>query len=446
MIYSILFFILILFVISICDLKKAKSFNDFALAGKKQGFLTVYLSLLASMIGASATLGITDKVWQIGFSAFWWLGVGAIGLLMQGLFLSKKIRELDVTTLPDIADKIIGGAARSLLSLIISISWIGIIGAQIVSLVKLIKTVASDINENILIIIITFIVIIYTMLGGQLSVLKTDVLKAGVILAGIVGTFLYLYLYKNENNSDIFNNMQLIDSEFGCFDLINLLLLTGGTYFLGPDILSRNIIAKDGKTARNATLFAGLSLAVIGFFVTMIGMWSLYNFPVMHGENPLIYIMDKIIPEPLAILLCLALVATLISSADTCLINAATIVEHDLLKKSSVKELRIIVAIMGVASLLIALTKSDIIDLLFGAYSVYSPGIVFPLLVAIMSHKRRRINRKIWFIAVISGGLLGFIHSYLMIGPEYLPMLGMALSLVLSILSVLQSSKEKCYN
>ena len=155
MIYSIILFVIILFTISIFDFKRVKSFEDFAVAGKSQGFWSVYLSLMASMIGASATLGTADKVWDIGFSAFCWLGVGAIGLLLQGILLSKKIRELDATTLPDIADKTVGNGAKALLSLIIAISWIGIIGAQIVSLTKIVKSVVVGVNENALIIIIS---------------------------------------------------------------------------------------------------------------------------------------------------------------------------------------------------------------------------------------------------------------------------------------------------
>ena len=443
MIYSIILFVIILITISIFDFKRVKSFEDFAVAGKSQGFWSVYLSLMASMIGASATLGTAYKVWDIGFSAFCWLGVGAIGLLLQGILLSKKIRELDATTLPDIADKTVGNGAKALLSLIIAISWIGIIGAQIVSLTKIVKSVVVGVNENALIIIIAIVVIFYTMLGGQLSVVKTDMFQSGVIVVGIFGTFIYLFLCKNDNNQDIFNNLQLVDSNFGYFELVNLLFITGGTYFLGPDILSRNIMSKDSKTAQRATIVAAFSLAIVGFVVTMIGMWTLYNIPVMHGENPMIYIMDKVIPTPLAILLCLSLMATLISSADTCLVNAATIVEHDLLKRNNVKEVRIIVGVLGIAALLIALTKSDIIDLLLGAYSVYSPGIVFPLFTSIIFYGKRRINKTIWFTAVILGGVLGLVHSYFMVGPNYLPLLGMLLSLGLSLLSVLQSPKEK---
>ncbi len=443
MIYGIIIFIIVLLVVSMFDVKKVKTFEDYAVAGGKQGFWPVYLSMMVSMIGASATLGIADRVWDIGFSAFWWLGAGAIGLLLQGLLLSKKIKDLNVTTLPDIADKTVGEEAKSLLSLIIAISWIGVIGAQLVSLSKLVKSVIGDMDENYLIVIIATVVIVYTMLGGQLSVVKTDMLQSGVILVGIIGTFIYLYTCKNENNIDIFCNIEIIDDNFGYFDLVNILFITGGTYFLGPDILSRNIMSKDGRTACRTTIIASVSLAIIGFIVTMIGMWTLYNLPVMHGENPLIYIMNKVIPTPLAVLLCLAIMASLISSADTCLVNAATIVEHDLLKRNNIKELRIIVMIIGFLSLLIALTKSDIIELLLGAYSVYSPGIVFPVFISIFCYGKRKINLRIWFVAVIIGGGAGLLHSYFMIGPDYLPLLGMFLSFIISIVSVLQSSEKK---
>ena len=64
--------------------------------------------------------------------------------------------------------------------------------------------------------------------------------------------------------------------------------------------------------------------------------------------------------------------------------------------------------------------------------------------MAIVSYKKRKINKTLWLAAVILGGIMGLINSYFMIGPKYLPLLGMGLSLVLSLVSVLQSSREKC--
>lgn len=443
MIYGIIIFIVLLLIISIYDFKRVKSFEDFTLAGKNQGIVPVYLSLMTSMIGASATLGIADSVWSIGFPAFWWLGVGAIGLFLQGILLSEKIRELDANTLPDIADKTVGSSAKTLISLIIAISWVGIIGAQIVSLAKLVKVVTTGANEKLLIVIIAGVVILYTILGGQLSVVKTDMLQAGIIIVGVISTLVYLMICKGENNHYISENIKLIGDNFTGSDLVSLLFITGGTYFLGPDIVSRNIMSKDKKTAKKATFLAALSIIIFGIIITMIGMWTLYNLPTSEGLNPLIYVMDRIIPTPLGILLCLAIISTLLSSADTCLVNAATIVEHDLLKRNKIWEVRLLIGILGVASLFIALNRVDIIELLLCAYTVYSPGVVFPLFVAIMSHNKRTINKFIWLSAVIIGGLLGVIHSFFMIGPEYLPLIGMGISLLLSILSILPIAVKK---
>ncbi len=443
MLYGIIIFIIILFCVSVYDFSRVKTFQDFAVAGKNQGLMPVYLSLMTSMIGASATMGVAENVWSIGFPAFWWLGVGAVGLLLQGLILSEKIREMDVTTLPDIADKTVGTGAKTLLSLIIAVSWVGIIGAQIISIAKLVEAVLGGTNEKLIIVSIAGIVIIYSILGGQLSVVKTDMLQAVIIVVGVVSTLIYLFVFKGDNNPIIFDNIILLEDDFNSFDLINLLFITGGTYFLGPDIVSRNIMSKDKKTAKRATYLASIALDVFGIMITLIGMWSLHNIPTLQGKNPLVYIIDNVIPIPLAILFCLALIATLLSSADTCLVNAATIVEHDLLKRNKVWELRLIIGVLGILALIIALNKSDIIGLLLGAYSVYSPGIVFPLLVAILCHNKRKIIKGLWYSGVFIGGLMGVLHSYFMLGPSYLPLIGMGVSLILSILSVLQNNSKE---
>ena len=140
-------------------------------------------------------------------------------------------------------------------------------------------------------------------------------------------------------------------------------------------------------------------------------------------------------------MLCLALISTLLSSADTCLINAASIVEHDLLRRSKVNEIRIIVCVLGVAGLIIALFKTDIINLLMGAYTIYVTGVVCPLFLAIWFHKKRSLCKGVWYAAVIIGGGLGLLWSYFKIGFEYLPLIGMGISLVLGILSVLLGKK-----
>ncbi|MBO5426218.1 MAG: hypothetical protein J6A25_11975, partial [Lachnospiraceae bacterium] len=97
----------------------------------------------------------------------------------------------------------------------------------------------------------------------------------------------------------------------------------------------------------------------------------------------------------------------------------------------------------GVISAVIAIFKTNIIGLLTGAYSIYSPGIVIPLFVAIMCHNKRKINKPLWYIGVIVGSLMGVVNTYLGLGGRYLTLIAMGISAVFSILSFIMSNNEK---
>lgn len=443
MLTAIIIYIILLAIVGIYDFFKIKDFKDYAVAGKNQTFIKVFLSLMATMIGASATIGVADRVVEIGFPAFWWLGVGAVGLVLQALVLSEKIRALDANTLPEVASKTVGQGARKLLALIIAISWVGIIAAQFVSVAKIIMLVLPDSNRNIVLTIIAVFVITYTIVGGQMSVIKTDCVQAWLIAIGVIVTFVYVFVTDSSGNQMIFERLGLVNDKFTTFELINLFFITGGAYFLGPDIVSRNLVSKDGKTAKKAAMASAVGLLIFSAVITLTAMWTVENIPSeeLNGQNPLLYIMNNYVPYPVSILLCLALLATLVSSADTCMINAASIVEYDLLKRDRVKEIRVIVCILGTISLFIALFSNNIIELLMGAYSVYVPGIVFPLLFGILCYKNRKINKKLWYMAVIVGGSLGLLKSFFGVGPDFLPLVGMSISLVFSVLSVTLHTK-----
>ena len=75
---ALIVYLVVLIVIGIIDIKKTKDFSNFAVAGKKQTSFVVILSLLATIIGASTTMGITTTVYNIGFPGIWRLLFGAI--------------------------------------------------------------------------------------------------------------------------------------------------------------------------------------------------------------------------------------------------------------------------------------------------------------------------------------------------------------------------------
>lgn len=443
-----------------------KTFEEFSVAGKNQGMVTVLLSLFASVIGASATLGIAEKTAAQGESAIWFLFAGCAGLLFQGLILSSKIRALNVNTLPELAEKTIGRPNALFISLIIFISWTGIVAAQFVALADLLSSLLP-LDSAVVLIGAGAAVTLYTMIGGQRAVVRTDRIHALFIFLGIAAAFAYCAfsadgaagtgalqaddaLFPGDAFSRFFSGVTPVS-------LLYLVFIVGGTYFLGPDIISRNLISRDEKTARRAALISAAVLFVYAFLVVET---SAFGARVLNAadalsaadasesgnaQNPLVALITGFLPLPLAIILAVALISALISSADTCLVNAATIFEYNVLGRKRVSEIRFLILLMGVAAILLGLGGRGIMSLLVGAYSIYSPGVVLPLTIGILCHEKRRVRPRLMFVAILLGSVCGLVAQFApLIGllaadsplKETLPLIGMALSGVIGLMSV----------
>ncbi|OHD54899.1 MAG: hypothetical protein A2Y33_16135 [Spirochaetes bacterium GWF1_51_8] len=398
-------YIVILLVIGVIDFFRAKGFQEFALAGRRQKSPLVVMSLLATILGASATVGLIEKGGTLGFPAFWWLGVGVIGLAFQALFLTKKVRNIGAVTLPDLAGKTIGGAAKKLTAVIIVLAWTGIVAAQFVTAGKLITVLLGMPDPGWVLFAVSGSIILYSILGGQSSVLKTDFLQGGIILAAIVTAFVILFFFSQAPQSTNYE-IALFNDKFGPGDMIGYLLIVGGTYFVGPDMFSRIFTAKDAKTAQRSVWTASILLLLAGVLIAMIGVWGRANIPSVPGTDILGTILGRL-PEFARILLIFGFLSAVLSSADTCLLSAGTILERDILGKERVGWIRVWIGIIGVVASLITVFRQDIIGLLVFAYSIYTPGVVVPLAGSILFFGKRKPH-PYWMTAGIAlGGLCG---------------------------------------
>ena len=460
----LLIYFFVLGFICIRDLFKVKNFDDYVVAGRKQSSPFVFMSLMATVLGASATVGIAARAESIGFAAFWWLAVGAIGFWFQAAFLSKPVHDLDVRTLPEIAEKTVGKTGRKLVALIIAVSWIGIIAAQFAAVAGFIGLVLGHDAGTQSVLITAVIVIVYTLLGGQLSVVRTDALQFGILTLGFFAAAVYLFggfsgaenaaLQAAENlaassstagNAGLttFGNFNLLNEKFGASDLAIMLFTIGGAYFLGPDVISRNLVAKDATSARKAVVAGSFAILAFSVIIVLLGMWAATYAPATadSATNPLFRLASGVLPLPLAALLSVGLLSALLSSADTCLINSAAIFGSDILNTRRISVVRISVVVIGIIATYLALQGKDIIGLLTMAYSVYTPGIVAPLAVAIIAHKEFKVKKTLWYAGVIIGGLFGLIPAILastakIQSPAYLPLVGIAISLAFALASL----------
>jgi SSS family solute:Na+ symporter len=291
-------------------------------------------------------------------------------------------------------------------------------------------------------VVFTVIFITYSVLGGQQAVIRTDAVQMGIILVGVFSG-LALVLSRLGGWGGLISSLSAehftfpVSPQFNGQDLISLLLLVGLTYVVGPDMYSRLFCAKDSTTARKSALWAALIIIPIAFGITLIGMGASALFPGISPEQALPVIITEVLPPFVGGVVLAALLGALMSSADTCLFSAGTILTVDIIgrfRKSlnparTLSYSRWVMVIIGVASLLLALVMKGVISTLLFAYTVYTAGIILPVIIGFYKD-RLRVTPLGALVAIIGGGVAALTSKILEI--EYLDLgsLGISVSLL----------------
>ncbi|MDO5532426.1 hypothetical protein [Sutterella sp.] len=396
-------------------------------AGGATGAVLCALSLVSTIIGGSATLGIGSLAQKTGAGAFWWLGVGTAGLFLHGLFVAPAIRASGAITLPDVIRKLVGPLAEKWAALIIAVSWVAVTAAQFAALLALLRAVSGGALAEWLYAALAGAIVLHTALGGQRGVIRTDAIQAVLLLGGFAAAAVWCVVNRPDEVAAL-PRIPFSDT-FGAVDLVKMLLLVGITYVIGPDMFSRTFAAKDGATARIAACTAAPLLSVFGVFVTMLALLNIEAAqPVadwLSAASPL--------PEVIAAFLALGLVSALSGSADTVLLSAAGIVEKDLIGGERVRAVRLWTAALGGLAALSAWFSGDIIGYLLMAYSFFVPGVAVPLLFLVFG-RTRRAHPALWLTGAVLGGLGGLAGN--LTGESLWTYAGMAVASVMTLAAI----------
>jgi SSS family solute:Na+ symporter len=144
-----------------------------------------------------------------------------------------------------------------------------------------------------------------------------------------------------------------------------------------------------------------------------------------------------------------ALLCAVMSSADTTLLSASTILMVDIVGwfRPSVNQSKIIphsrwvIVLLGICSLIVALTLKGVISALLFAYTIYTCGVILPVIAGFFKN-RLKVTPLGALAALIGGGSAGLISKLLKI--QYLDLGALLLSgLLLFIVSFVDNRLKK---
>ena len=424
-----------------------ESRDAFFVAGRRGSVRGIAGSLLATVVGGSATIGVAGLVYERGITGIWWSLAGSIGLTVLALALVPRIRAFDVYTLPGLLERLYGRRVSVVAALLIVVAWTGVMSGQIVAAARVLTAIGTG-TPALWMTLFTGVLVAYAIVGGQRAIIRTDQAQALMIILGL--SLGVAALLTGAGGNDILaeglppGSLSFpVSPAFGWVDLGTMLVLVGSTYLVGPDIYTRIFSSKDVATARRAALWAAALSVPVACLVAFMGLAARALAPGIVAEEALPWLVAHALPSGVAAVLLVGLVAALMSSADSILLGQAVILADDVLARirpvddrRAVLLARVCIAALGLLSLFLALSFRGVIASLMFAYSVFAGGIVGPVLLGLIGG-RLRPRGSAALVGMCVGGVAGLCGSLPGLDIAFkaqMPLIGLGLSVVIPLL------------
>jgi SSS family solute:Na+ symporter len=446
----LLVYAVVLLVLAVQGWKKtlvsSASGNDdsgaFFVNDHKSSAVGVALSIVVSCVGASATIGMIGMAFTLGTPAFWWLGAGCVGLTFLSWLLAQKVRASGAMTMPQMVEVFLGKAARPLISVIIVLAWLAILAAQFVAISKVLEFLTP--LPILWRMILSFLLIVAHTFGGQAAIMRTDKLQAGIMLLALVALFVFLFAENHAHNPGWLGNIRFeaVNEDFPMSKLFYYFFVVGGNYLVCPMLFGRFLSAKDVHQARVGGFMAVAGLALCAALIVGIGLACRGLLPPGTASDSVLTVaLATLAPGCLSLFISIALISAIVSSADSCLVTASTVLAHDLLQRGNAGASRICVVLLGLGGLALSFWGKGILDYLLMAYDVYVCGVVTPVFIGLLLYPRYKITPVFSCIAVCAGGVLGLVSA--MSGNNYYSYAGIISAAALTLCGVTSDTSDR---
>lgn len=226
--------------------------------------------LMSASASAGEWLGGTST---IGISGCWYTIANGLGMIFLALFFAKLYRSMESVTIPGIIGKFLGRQARTWSSIFLIFVMLAVGTSQMISAGSLGMTLFG-LDFITVVIFSAAIFIAMTLTGGMIAVARTHTLHL-VSLYG--GALLAIFLSLGKAGGMVRLAREL---PAGYFDMtaigIPKILSWIVASLLGACTAQASIqpilAAKDGKTAKRASLIAAVVVAPFGILTALLGM------------------------------------------------------------------------------------------------------------------------------------------------------------------------------
>ena len=393
--------------------KRVKTSADFAIAGRHLPLAMIVTTTFATWFGSETVLGIPAKFVNSGLGGVVEdpFGAGSC-LILVGLFFAAKLYRMSLLTISDYYRERYGRSVEILCSIIIMVSYLGWVSAQVTALGLVFNLLSGGvISMPVGMVIGVVSILAYTLFGGMWSVAITDFIQMIILVVGLAT--LAVFAGEQAGGADKVIALAISQDMFNFFPEPNLkeilfFVAAAITIMFGSipqqDVFQRVMSANSLNAATKGPIIGGICYILFAFVPMFLVVSALIIMPEKAAqlieEDPQ-KVLPTLVMEHMPFIMQVLFFGALLSAIKSCasatlLAPSVTFTENIWRQfhphqsdKQALLAMRITVLVFSGLVLVYAISMqgSSIYEMVSGAYQVTLVGAFIPLLFGLYWQK-----------------------------------------------------------
>jgi Na+/proline symporter len=331
-------YVLLQLIVGVAVSRRVRSESDYLIAGRSLGLGLATFSLFATWFGAETCVTAAGKFYRHGLAGGATDPFGyALALVLVGVVLAVPLWRRGLTTLADLFRQRYGGGVERFAALLMAPTSVFWAAAQIRAFGQVLHS-TSDLGIFACVTVAAGVVILYTCSGGLLADVMTDLIQGIAIVVGLVAVLVVLAWSPQVSLTEAWGNLDparfrlLGGAESSGWGLLDLWLMTVCGSVVAQEVVARVLATRSPAIARNATLLGGSLYLVVGLIPAFLGLLGTQLLPgLADPETVLPKLAERYLPTFVYVLFAGALVSAILSTVDSTLLAAASLISHNVI-------------------------------------------------------------------------------------------------------------------
>ena len=406
-------YLLVTIAIGLVAAKRVKTSADFAIAGRHLPLAMIVTTTFATWFGSETVLGIPAKFVNSGLGGVVEdpFGAGSC-LILVGLFFAAKLYRMNLLTISDYYRERYGRSVEIMCSVIIMISYLGWVSAQVTALGLVFNLLSGGvISMPVGMVIGVVSILAYTLFGGMWSVAITDFIQMIILVVGLAT--LAVFAGEQAGGADKVIALAVSQDMFKFFPEPNLkeilfFVAAAITIMFGSipqqDVFQRVMSANSMGAATKGPIIGGICYILFAFVPMFLVVSALIIMPEKAAqliEDDPQKVLPTLVMEHMPFIMQVLFFGALLSAIKSCasatlLAPSVTFTENIWRQfhphqsdKQALLAMRITVLVFSGLVLVYAISMqgSSIYEMVSGAYQVTLVGAFIPLLFGLYWQK-----------------------------------------------------------